>query len=87
MAATWEIIGTGNNADTDAPVDDVWVRVTFDCPDYPNPDSEDGTYSFDQEIMIPRRDPQRTDTLDQYAADYQTGYCASLVPQQQEEQP
>lgn len=80
MAATWEILNVGDNADTTAPVDDVWVRITFDCPGNPNPDSEDGMYTFDQEIMIPRRDPARTNTLNQYANDYQSGFCSQFTP-------
>lgn len=80
MATTWEVVSEGAIIQTsDGDKQDCVVRVVFDCPDHPNPDTEDGMYTFDQEVYLSTDSAQRTATMDAYANDYQSGFCTSLA--------
>lgn len=78
--ATWEILREGDVVDTsDGQKQAVTVAVSFGCPDHPNPDTEDGAYTFHQDVYLSVNPAARTATMDDYAADYEREYCESLA--------
>lgn len=78
--ATWEILSEGDVVETDEGQKQyLQVRVVLTCPDVPNPESEDGKYTFDQDVIVVTNAAGRQAKLDAYANDYESEYCASLT--------